>query len=248
MRQIVLTEDHVARATRFVPETLTSTTFTRADDEVFSACAQKIITSRPDGPLLVFAYGSLIWNPTFECVARHRAVARGWHRQFCIEIRGFRGTPEAPGLMMALMAGGRCSGVAMEVAEPHVEEVVDGLVRRETPFVENERDWRWITVDAERGRRAALVFWAGPTGPSIRRKLPLDVVAAQLARACGYRGSCAEYLRNTVISLDEHGIRDRNLWLLQKLVAAEIDRHYPTVAPLTEMSASTEILTSHLIQ
>lgn len=227
MQRLVLTEDHVARATRPVPETQTTTTYTRADDAVFAARVRKVLDTRPEGPFLVFAYGSLIWNPTFAPAARHRALAPGWHRQFCIELRGFRGTPEAPGLMMALMAGGSCSGVAFEVAPATAEEVVDGLVRRETPFVENERDWRWIPVTTERGRTRALVFWAGPTGPSIRRGLPLDVVARQMARACGYRGSCAEYLRNTVLSLQDHGIRDRNLWALQRMVAAEIDRHYP---------------------
>jgi cation transport protein ChaC len=44
-----------------------------------------------------------------------------------------------------------------------------------------------------------------------------------MARACGPRGSTAEYLHNTVRSLEEHGIRDRNLWTLQRLVADEID-------------------------
>jgi cation transport protein ChaC len=201
--------------------------FTRADDAVFAARTRRIMATRPEGPLLVFAYGSLIWNPTFDSISHTRAVARGWHRQFCIEIRGFRGTPDAPGLMMALMAGGRCSGVTLEVAEPRVEEVVDGLVRRETPFVEHEREWRWITVETGRGKAQALVFWAGPSGPAIRRSLPLDRVARQLALACGYRGSCAEYLRNTIISLENHGIRDRNLWKLERMVADEIDRHYP---------------------
>jgi cation transport protein ChaC len=37
----------------------------------------------------------------------------------------------------------------------------------------------------------------------------------------------AEYLRNTVTSLLENGINDRNLWRLQELVAAEIDRIHP---------------------
>lgn len=132
--------------------------------------------------------------------------------------------------MMALMAGGRCSGVALEVAKTKTDEVVDGLVRRETPFVENEGDWRWITADTESGRTKALVFWAGPTGPSIRLGLPLALVASQLASACGYRGSCAEYLRNTVLSLEENGIRDLNLWVLQRMVAAEIDQHYPATS------------------
>jgi cation transport protein ChaC len=68
----------------------------------------------------------------------------------------------------------------------------------------------------------ALGFWVGPTGDGVSRKLELDKVAEILARACGYAGSCAEYLYNTVSHLEEFGIRDRNLWKLQKLVADEI--------------------------
>lgn len=44
-----------------------------------------------------------------------------------------------------------------------------------------------------------------------------------MARACGPRGSTAEYLRNTVLSLEGPGIHDRNLWTLQRRVAQEID-------------------------
>lgn len=82
---------------------------------------------------------------------------------------------------------------------------------------------RWLRLDTAEGVIRGLVFWAGPTGPGIRRNLPLPVAAAQMARACGPRGSTAEYLRNTVLSLEEHGIHDRNLWKLQRLVAEEID-------------------------
>jgi cation transport protein ChaC len=53
-------------------------------------------------------------------------------------------------------------------------------------------------------------------------------VAHILARACGHAGSGAEYLFHTVSKLDEHGIRDRNLWQLQHLVAEEIRRLHPT--------------------
>jgi len=40
-----------------------------------------------------------------------------------------------------------------------------------------------------------------------------------IATGCGHRGSCAEYLLNTVLKLAEYGIYDRNLWRLQALVA-----------------------------
>ena len=51
---------------------------------------------------------------------------------------------------------------------------------------------------------------------------PHAVVARVVARAAGHWGSAAEYLQRTVSKLDEHGIRDRNLWILQRLVAEEL--------------------------
>lgn len=225
-RPLHLTPDHVARAFRAVEEIPYPTTYTWGTDEHFEALVDRLMAERPEGPLHVFAYGSLIWNPPFEPAERRRAVARGWHRQFCLQTRGFRGTPEAPGLMMALMSGGRCAGLALEVAAGSERRVLDGLSRRELPLVEQVPYKRWLTLDTEEGPIRALVFWAGPTGSNIRRGLPLDVAAVQMARACGPRGSTAEYLHNTVRSLEEHGIRDRNLWALQRLVAEEIDRFW----------------------
>jgi cation transport protein ChaC len=68
------------------------------------------------------------------------------------------------------------------------------------------------------------VFWAGPTGVGIARGLALAQVARVIASACGSAGSNAAYLYNTVSHLEEMGIRDRNLWKLQELVAGEIQR------------------------
>ena len=223
-RILHLTPDHVARATRPVKDFPHPSTFTRATDADYSRLVETLLAERSEGPLHIFAYGSLIWKTPFEPVARRRVVARGWHRQFCMRLRSFRGTPEAPGLMMSLMSGGRYVGLALEVAQASEREVLDGLARREFPFVETMLDRRWLTLDSEEGLLRALVFWAGPKGPGISRNLPLEVAAAQIARACGPVGSNAEYLRNTVASLEEHGIHDRNLWRLQRLVAEEIDR------------------------
>lgn len=174
-------------------------------------------------PLWVFAYGSLIWKPTFEPVETRRATAAGWHRSFCMELTSWRGTPEQPGLMMALDRGGRCDGVAFRLRQENRLAEVGRLVRRELDVQEDLDMVRWIKVETGRGRLRALVFWAGPReGDGILLKLPLERVAWVLARACGHLGSCAEYLYNTVSHLEALGIRDRNLWRLQQLVADEI--------------------------
>jgi cation transport protein ChaC len=178
-------------------------------------------------PLWVFAYGSLIWKPTFDPIETRRATAVGWHRSFCMELTAWRGTPEQPGLMMALDRGGRCNGVVFRLSDDVRKDEIKKMLRREIVFREEVDMVRFIKVQAEQGELRAIVFWAGPKdGDGIALKLPLERVAWVLARACGYGGSCAEYLYNTVSHLEALGIRDRNLWRLQKLVAQEIERIY----------------------
>jgi cation transport protein ChaC len=126
------------------------------------------------------------------------------------------------GLMMALDRGGRCDGMIFRLpASDHVQQI-ERLLRRETWHHEPVEFIRWMPTMTADGPVHALGFWVGPTGPGISRKLPLDQVAGILARACGFMGSCAEYLYNTVTHLEQAGIHDRNLWTLQKLVADEI--------------------------
>lgn len=171
--------------------------------------------------LWLFAYGSLIWKPEFEFVEKRRATVNGWHRSFCLEITNWRGTPGQPGLMMALDRGGRCSGVAYRLSDEDRPAQLRGLIKRELDYREDLEGVRWVTVRSGQEILRALVFWAGPAAV-LFKKLPVANVAGILARACGHWGSCAEYLYNTVAHLERLGIHDRNLWRLQKLVAAEI--------------------------
>ena len=56
----------------------------------------------------VFGYGSLIWNPMLEYVEKRPARIRGYHRGFYCWSRINRGSPETPGLVLALDRGGSC--------------------------------------------------------------------------------------------------------------------------------------------
>ena len=52
----------------------------------------------------VFGYGSLVWNPGFEVEDRVIATLPGYQRSFCMRSIHHRGTPEEPGLVLALDA------------------------------------------------------------------------------------------------------------------------------------------------
>lgn len=217
-----LTPEMVRRAFREVPDPGADASFVPFDEAESGAAADRILAEQA-GPVHVFAYGSLIWKPDFEVTETIRGTLRGWHRSFCIHLTEWRGSPAKPGLMMALERGGTCVGLLLRIPEAERREIVARLIRREIP-----RDGfdmvRWSQVETARGRVPALVFWAGPKGPRIEHRLPLPTVAHRLAHACGHGGSGAEYLYNTVEHLEAAGIRDRNLWRLQAMVADEIGR------------------------
>ncbi|EYD77557.1 Cation transport protein chaC [Rubellimicrobium mesophilum DSM 19309] len=67
--------------------------------------------------LWVFAYGSLLWDPGFEPAEAVRARLDGWRRSFCMWSHMFRGSEEAPGLVLALDADPQasCEGLALRV-------------------------------------------------------------------------------------------------------------------------------------
>lgn len=166
----------------------------------------------------------LIWNPEFESVEQRRAVAHGWHRSFCLKLTRWRGTRELPALMLALDRGGTCVGIACKVAGSDIRGQLVRLMDRELDAMPATNIPRWITVSTADGPLKALAFIALPTGRAYAGRLPLGHVANVLARAAGHWGSSAQYAFNTISRLEEHGIRDRNLWSLQRMMAHEIRR------------------------
>lgn len=219
-RPPVLTEAHVALTRRDIPDPGLPDDLTPFTDAEYADFARRLVDEGPR-PLAVFAYGSLIWRPGFEVAASRQGVAHGWHRSFCLEIRRWRGTPEVPGLMLALERGGSATGLVLDIAEGQELAGMEALLRRELVAREMARNARWITVRTARGPERVLTFYAGPRD-RVLVSLPIEEQARRLARACGHGGSGAEYLHNTVQKLHEHGIHDGYLWRLERLVAAEI--------------------------
>jgi cation transport protein ChaC len=223
-----LTPELVARAHRVVPNVPLPHIAPRTEED-HKADVEEILSTRPPGDdLWLFAYGSLLWKPAFDHAEEVPAVASGWHRAFCMRIRTFRGTPEQPGLMMALDRGGKCRAVAVKLSRADLESQVDRLVRREMPVKRADgvpvHTARWIRVQIGERPAWALSYVINRKGPSYAGRMTLAEVADVLSSSCGYAGSCAEYLHQTVIQLQARGIHDSRLWRLQELVAERLEQ------------------------
>ena len=193
------------------------------DRNDFEVAVTRLLSQRTEGPLWIFAYGSLIWRSEHQYAEQKRGTVHGWHRSFCMQLTRWRGTAEQPGLMMCLVRGGSCEGIAYRLSEEKCRDELFQLLWRELGCEEAFASVRWVKVRTETETLRALTFYARPDRmDTYIGKWPLEKVAHTLARACGHVGSGAEYLYQTVLKLEENGIHDRNLWRLQKLVASEI--------------------------
>lgn len=224
-RTLSLTRELVALCHREVIDPGPSAGVAYLRDEEFRPSAERILAEIGNGPVWLFAYGSLIWKPEIPHVEMRRATAHGWHRAFSMQIRRYRGSAEQPGFMMCLDHGGSCEGVVLRLRNEHIVDDVEKLLRREISRPGGLQAVRWIDVETDDGSHKALVFYAAPAQLDYyQENRPLDEVARGLARACGHWGSGADYLYNTVLHLEELDIHDPGLWTLQQLVADEIKR------------------------
>jgi cation transport protein ChaC len=186
------------------------------------ASLHAVLAARPEhgSGIWLFAYGSLIWNPTIRVAAQRPALVRGWHRAFCLATRAGRGTPQNPGLLLGLRPGGSCLGAALRVPEDGLEEELDLLWRRE--MVTGSYTPRWLAAEATDGAPLghALAFTIDATSHGYAGDLPEAEIVERLATASGELGTCADYLFRTCEGLHRMGIRDPALERIATLVLA----------------------------
>lgn len=175
----------------------------------------------------IFAYGSLIWRPACDYVEMRTGLLHGWHRRFCLGWNtGFRGSPENPGLMLALDRGGSCKGALYRLPPDRRDENIMKLLEREMGWQPSAFPPRWVKVKTGERIVRALTFCVDRNSGRYIAGLSEAETAQVLARATGARGSMAEYLHSTVQHLEEMGIHDPYMWRLQNLVAQQIEAVY----------------------
>jgi cation transport regulator ChaC len=170
--------------------------------------------------LWVFGYGSLVWRPAFAFAERRTAWIGGFARRFWQGSTDHRGVPGAPGRVVTLLpeVDARCFGVAYRVPETDVASVLTGLDHRERGgYDRHSLDLHFSDGANTRG----LVYIATPANPNYLGPASLDVIAAQVARACGPSGSNAEYVRELARSLREMPAEDDHVFALDALVGLQ---------------------------
>src|SRR5262245_26589494 len=217
---LLLTPELVARAHRDVADSGPPPGRVAMSEEDYDALLLEVLAgAEPKADIWLFAVGSLIWNPACASVEHQLAHCPGWHRSFCCKMMWYRGTPERPGLMMGLDRGGLCRGLAYRIPRADAWSSLSSVLRREISVKPIANQPRWLSARIGGVQQQVLAFVANRGISAYVGRLPPDEAAEMIATGCGHRGSCAEYLLNSVLKLAEYGIYDRNLWRLQALVA-----------------------------
>ena len=169
--------------------------------------------------LWVFGYGSLLWNPGFPVAESVHATLTGYRRSFCMRSIHHRGTPEAPGLVLALDEEheAACDGLALR-AQPGTEETTLAYLR-ERELVSAAYYEARLPLTLQDGREVeAVTYIIDPDHVQYCGGLDLEEQARIIAQAIGGRGPNSEYLYNTASHLEHLGIPDAELhWLAHRV-------------------------------
>lgn len=170
----------------------------------------------PDQGVWVFGYGSLMWNPALHVAETRSGLVHGHHRVFCLSMLMGRGSPECPGLMLALDRGGSCRGMVHRIAAEHVDSELKILWMRE--MLGGTYQPRWVAVRTREGVVRAITFVANRRHPRYAGKLPPAAIVERIAHAAGDLGTNRYYLFRLTEHLDMLGIVDGPMHRLAAIV------------------------------
>lgn len=168
---------------------------------------QAILASHVAGQdIWVFGYGSLMWNPAIHVSESLPARIDGYSRSFCMRLMFGRGMPDNPGLMLCLVAGGSCMGIAHRIAPEHVESETRILWMRE--MLSGAYIPTWVDLDIGGRLVRGVTFVINTDHPRYTPDVPIEEKARRIAKAEGHLGTNRDYLFRTVAALTSAGVSD----------------------------------------
>ncbi|MDW4500117.1 gamma-glutamylcyclotransferase [Sulfitobacter sp. D35] len=192
-------------------------------EDVREASRTVALRDRSGQDLWVFAYGSLMWDPALRFAEVRRAFAPEHERRFIfVDVSGWRGTPESPGVMAALDRGAGCEGLAFRIAADLVEEESHHLWRREKLGPVYTAAHIEIFIDG--APVSALTFLADYAADAIHPDLGYADQVRYAANGAGYYGSSFDYVENISRQFEALGIEDAHVSALLRDARACRDR------------------------
>ena len=163
----------------------------------------------------LFGYGSLIYKADFPYLQRRPASIANWTRRFWQGSHDHRGTPEAPGRVVTLIAepGAICHGMAYLIT-PDVFAHLDhreknGYLRLAIPITFEDGDM----VEG-------LVYIATPDNTAFLGAASEQEIARHIARSAGPSGPNSDYLNHLAHALRELGRHDQHVFEIERHLAA----------------------------
>lgn len=190
-----------------------------SDEQRAASMGATLASLGPGEDVWVFGYGSLMWNPIIHFEEQRLGLLYGYHRRYCFWVEAGRGSPEMPGLMLALDRGGSCRGMAFRVAAHHREQELRLVWMRE--MLSGIYSPRWVNLHTAQGVIRAVTFVVNRGHGQYEHGISETRAAHHLARAEGVLGSARSYLENTVAHLADLGVADGYLNRVLRLVEAE---------------------------
>lgn len=185
----------------------------------------------PGQDLWLFAYGSLMWNPALKVAESRRAQISGYGRHFCLTVSMGRGTPENPGLMLALdrEPGAICSGIAHRVLNEDLDSETRILWYREMISGAYRPHWLDGEFVESSGKARLLAFVVRRDHARYEPQVSHPELVRRIAQAEGIFGSNRDYLYRTAEFIAERGLaEDRLVELAQEVRAFRIQQGEPS--------------------
>ncbi|MDR6983162.1 cation transport regulator ChaC [Rheinheimera pacifica] len=164
----------------------------------------------------LFGYGSLIYKTDFAYLDAKPACIYGWERRFWQGSHDHRGTPEAPGRVLTLVAaaGARCVGMAYQVT-PNTFEHLDhreknGYLRVFTPL-----HWLNDSDNSRPGQIEGVVYLASADNAAYLGPASDAEIAAHIARSLGPSGPNSEYVLKLAQALRDMNEQDEHVFAIE---------------------------------
>ena len=183
-----------------------------SEDELIASRKQYVADDYIGPDIWVFGYGSLIWNPLIAYEEKQFGRVYGFHKRFCLWTRLGRGSPEDPGLVLALDRGGSVRGFVFRIASKRAAQEMDILWQRE--MINNSYNPKWVSVHTNCGVKKALSFVIRRNSPSYADRMSDENIAEIIDNHADINITDSE----SGLSLLEYSCKCHKISIIQKLI------------------------------